>query len=255
MRLELSKKVVEKIEYFSKFFSSKEWSGPAWYKVSGVKDEFPEKFELKHFHPLDLGSHSATEIDSKEVAKILVPTYKAIPSLKSCYIGLIHSHHGMGAFFSATDTGTLEEMAPDTGFYPSLVVATAKDPYAFAVSYRDQYGYPQCIETDEVVIPEVKKQPEWENICQYMSKRVKQAVVYNGNRQKGHYQQGNLTFPAETKAIPVSTEKRALVDDLVEQWNDGKLNYWEFKEECDKIGIDPYAHYGWGYNGGYNGII
>lgn len=253
MRLILSKIIVQKIEYFSRYFNSKEWSGPAWYKVSGKKDMFPEKFELKHFHPLDLGSHSATEIDSKEVAKILVPTYKANPHLKDCYMGLVHSHHSMGAFFSGTDTGTLEEMAPETGFYPSLVVATSKEPYAFAVSYQDQYGNPQYVEADEIHVPAEKDNPKWEEQCKALEDNAKPKgkVFYGANGQT----QLGLPYEKTTISKTELTEKEQ--DHLTEcydKYNTREMTYFDFKSECDKLGVDAFETHG-GYGGfGYGGL-
>ena len=249
MRLILSKTIVQKIEYFSRYFNSKEWSGPAWYKVTGKKGMFPEKFELKHFHPLDLGSHAATEIDSKEVAKILVPTYKAHPHLKDCYMGLVHSHHSMGAFFSGTDTGTLEDMAPQTGFYPSLVVATAKEPYAFAVSYQDQYGNPQYVECEEIHVPAEKGNPKWEEQCKELEDNAKPKgkVFYGANGQT----QLGLPYGKEVEKKELTEEQQAHIEACFEKYNAREMTYFEFKAECDKLGVDPYESAAFGGYGGY----
>ena len=94
-------------------FKDLEWSGPAWYKYKTDEDGYPIEFKIVHFHPLNLGSHAATEFTAGDFAKIMVETYDKHPSLKTASIGLIHSHNTMGAFFSATDTSTIEDMAEE----------------------------------------------------------------------------------------------------------------------------------------------
>jgi len=242
MRLELSKQIVQKIEYFSKYFSSKEWSGPAWFKATGKKNTFPEVFELKHFHPLDLGSTAATEFEAEDVAKILPDTYKALPSLKTCYMGLIHSHHNMGAYFSSSDEETLCKMGPETGFYPSLVVATSKTEYAFAVSYKDQYGFPQWIETEEIHIPAIKVKPEWKAQCEQMAKaNAKPKWQKNGY---GSYLNPNQiairgAYPTYKSITQLKDKEVEHLEEVAEKYSSRKMTYVEFKDECAKYSVNP----------------
>ena len=149
-KLIIPKKIHNKYTYLLNRFKDLEWSGPAWYRVKTDKDGFPTEWRIIHFHPLDLGSHAATEWEAKDLAKILKETYALMPSLKKAYMGLIHSHNTMGAFLSGTDTSTIQEMAPDEGFYGSLVVASAgKALHAFGFGYKDQYKCAHSIEVDE----------------------------------------------------------------------------------------------------------
>jgi len=192
MQLSVSQTILNKLNYFLRKFSSKEWSGPAWYKLN-KKDEhgFPEVFELVNFHPLDLGSSASTEWDADDLAKINVK-HKSEKKYKSCFIGLVHSHHNMGSFFSGTDEDTLMEMAPKTGFYPSLVVSTKVDKeYAFAISYLDQYNRGTLIQGEvDIPLPEASK--EWIEIAKVIEDKSKVTVITPRNHYSGYngYQAG-----------------------------------------------------------------
>ena len=120
------------INYLLKRFPKTEWSGPAWYKRN------KDSWDLVHFIPIDLGSHSATEFKGKDLLKTMKNVQKTV-DISGCFQGIIHSHHGMGAFHSGTDDTELEEGANKVG-YPSLVVAHTGQSHAFKYSYEDQFG-------------------------------------------------------------------------------------------------------------------
>ena len=186
----LSKTINNKIQYFLGEFPSKEWSGPAWYQINKDEDGFPTTFSLLHFHPLDLGHGTATAWDAQDFAKIIRESYQKHPKLKKCCIGLIHSHHTMGAFFSGTDEGTLEDMAPEENFYCSLVVASAKEKYAFAFSYLDQYKKKSLYKLDKediIVANGVKVVPEWKEIAEKIEKEAKTTFSWGGHNSLNGY--------------------------------------------------------------------
>ena len=81
-KLIIPKKIHNKYTYLLNRFKDLEWSGPAWYKVKTDDDGFPKEWKIIHFHPLDLGSHAATEWEAKDLAAILKETYASMPSLK-----------------------------------------------------------------------------------------------------------------------------------------------------------------------------
>lgn len=139
--------MVEKINYLLRRFDDTEWSGPAWYKLTKtLKNGFPIKVELVHFIPIHLGESAETEIDGETLGKLLPKVYKKYDHLKECFLGLIHSHHTMGAFFSGTDKDTALEQAPAQGLFFTTVVASSKKKFATGMAYRDQFGYSNFIE-------------------------------------------------------------------------------------------------------------
>ena len=234
------------MNYFLRAFPTKEWSGPAWYlTLESDDDNFPLDFQLIDFHPLDLGDTASTEWDSDDFAKILKKKYKENIKLKKCYIGLLHSHHSMGAFFSSTDTDTLNEMAPEKGFYPSLVVSTKADKqFAFAFSYLDQYKNHQVFKGDVEMtgIPDAPE--EWVEIAEEIKKQVKTTTYVPARTGYGYGHQE--VFDWENQII--------YEDDVLQQGKDlwskfknpqNTMNYHTMTDEMEKIGIkNPYAIFG-----------
>ena len=174
-KLIIPNQVQNKYRYFLNKFKELEWSGPAWYRVKTDKDGFPIEWKIVHFHPLNLGSHAATEWEAKDLAKIIGETYRKFPKLMKACIGLIHSHNTMGAFLSSTDMKTIEDKAPDKNFYGSLVVASAgKELSAFGFSWKDQYKviHTQILDEDEIVLQGAKTIPstDWVEIARKIEK-------------------------------------------------------------------------------------
>lgn len=147
-------------------FPSTEWSGPAWYKLE------EDTWNLVYFIPIDLGSHSATEFKGKDLLKIMKEVQKTV-DITGCYQGIIHSHHGMGAFHSGTDDTELKEGANRVG-YPSLVVAHTKEKHAFKWSYEDQFGEVHLVDgAVNVQTPDVKPETEWVKQADKIEKAAK----------------------------------------------------------------------------------
>ena len=187
--------MVEKINYLLRRFDDTEWSGPAWYKITNaMKNGFPLKVELTHFIPVHLGESAETEIDGETLGKLLPKVYKkeGYAHLKDCFLGLIHSHHTMGAFFSGTDKDTALEQAPTQGIFFSTVVASAKKKFATGMSYCDQFVYSNFIEGKVKHHYKVKAQKQWiaeaTAIQQQAKKEKKNKVTYYG----GAYGQGSF---------------------------------------------------------------
>ena len=183
----ISDVMMNKINYLHHRFDKTEWSGPAWYTIKKkTKQGFPEQVELSYFKPIDLGNTGSTELDGEELGKVLPSIYKKYPKLKKSFMGLIHSHHNMGAFFSSTDEDTCLEQAPQEGLFFSTVVAHTKDKFATGVSYRDQYGYPNFIEGEVKNTVKVKASKDWISEADYIEKEAK--PTYNiGNRYPSRY--------------------------------------------------------------------
>ena len=255
-----------------------EWSGPAWYKVKHNKDGFPVKWNLAHFVAADLGHGTSTEYKAKDIAKIAIRTLKNNPKLKDkdMYMGMIHSHHTMGAYHSGTDEDTLEEMVPNEGFFGSLVVSsTAGKEHAFAFSYRDQYKNITMREVEDVEITavhsdEFKEEADHIEKISKMKAKATIGVTKNGQYQynlgyaTGGYPNGPLTkssvIDATKKSPPTTTlknlpnptewEKYQAMEEIIDSLEDGSLNYVqaaaEFKQE---FGIAITDYYDITYNG------
>ena len=266
-----------KVSYLLSRFKDTEWSGPAWYKLLKTeKNGFPTEVELVHFKPIHLGHGTETEIDGEKLGKILPKMYKQYPDLKDCYLGLIHSHHTMGAFLSGTDKDTAREQATSDGFFFSTVVASNKDPYDCCFTYLDRFGYSNLIEGDvQVTMPKIDVPKAWvaEANAIKKAKQKEQKVTYvNGNGQLslvggyGNYGYGRgygvhgITAPEEPeKKEEKSDEKKRLsswdrqtelsqgefdkMEELAQQFCDGDITYHDFVEKARKHcpNADPYS--------------
>ena len=177
--------MAQKIKYLLHRFKGVEWSGPAWYKITKKnKEGFPIKVRLEYFEPIHLGSGTDTEMDGELLGKMLPKILKKRPELAPCYLGLIHSHHKMGAFFSGTDKGVLEDEATKEGLYFSTVVASEKTRCVTAVSYKDQYGFSNIIEGEVKMMINSKPEPEWRYQADKIAKAKKEEEK---NTWKGHH--------------------------------------------------------------------
>jgi len=277
-KLIIPKKIHNKYTYLLNRFKDLEWSGPAWYKVKTDDDGFPKEWRIIHFHPLDLGSHAATEWEAKDLAAILKETYASMPSLRKAYMGLIHSHNTMGAFLSGTDTSTIQDMAPDEGFYGSLVVASSgKALHAFGFGYKDQYKCAHSIEIDEdkieIMIPGFKPEEEWVAIADKIEKD--KPKVKPGN-QVGIWKPlprvNTLTEAKEAlsnldkkNAIldKLSKKKKKIAEDILLKNDTAEITDIAAEDALQKLGVDLMDvlilmddgyNYGQVYGGGYNGF-
>jgi len=155
-------------------FKDIEWSGPAWYNVKKQENNgFPIDVELAYFKPIHLGNGAETELDGNTMGKLLPRVYKKSPDLKNCFLGLIHSHHTMGAFLSSTDEDTALEQAVFDGLFFSTVVASSKSPFATCVTYRDQFGYSNIIEGEVETDVQLQVPKEWKQEATRIEKAKK----------------------------------------------------------------------------------
>jgi len=162
-------------------FPKTEWSGPAWYKLE------EDEWNLVYFIPIDLGSHSATEFEGKDLLKVMKEVQKTV-DITGCHQGIIHSHHSMGAFHSGTDDTELKDGANRVG-YPSLVVAHTGATHAFKWSYEDQFGEVHlvdgevCVEAQEFEpLEEWVKQADKIHKASTKKPKIKTMTYYNGNQ-------------------------------------------------------------------------
>tara|TARA_R110000751_G_scaffold14435_3_gene46737 strand:- start:503 stop:1330 length:828 start_codon:yes stop_codon:yes gene_type:complete len=260
-----------KIKFLLERFKSIEWSGPAWYKIeeSDKKTGFPELVSLVYFKPIHLGHGTETEIDGNKMGKLLPKVYKRFPDLKDCYLGLIHSHHTMGAFLSGKDKETAREQANGDGIFFSTVVASSSKLYDCALAYKDRFGYTNLID-GEVEVAEVTYDipKEWKNEAKQIEKaKAKEKLAFVGfnnqislasNNFGYNYNRGTVIPKIETPEVNEAKKKTPLYSwdrqtdsspkeeadmlTLTQEFMDGTMTYHEFIEQASKDcpNTDPY---------------
>ena len=270
--------IQNKINYLLSRFKKTEWSGPAWYSIDKTdEDGFPVEVSLQYFKPIHLGHGTETEVDGDAMGKLLPTIYKRFPDLKDCFLGLIHSHHTMGAFLSGTDKETAKEQAVKDGIFFSTVVASSGEPFDCCLTYKDQFGFTNLVEgeiTTPVVAIDIPK--EWkqeatkiekakksENKITYINQTTNQLSAfgghnrnYNNNYGYGYGGYANLNSLAEVDEKPtkktsaydgvtkVSQEETEKMEELLIKMETNELNYHDFIEQCRKHcpNIDPHSY-------------
>ena len=272
VKLTIPKKIAHKYRYLLTRFKNTEWSGPAFYRIKTDDNGFPTEFKIVHFHPLDLGHGTSTDFDAGDVAAILKETYQKYPSLKHCYIGLIHSHHTMGAFLSGTDKDTILDMAPSEGFYGSLVVASeGKATEAFGFSYIDQYGQAHAMILDEddieIQLPEYKVEDEWKEQADTIEKNKPKSLVTYKNTQQTQLWRQNPYTDTERRLAKYTKSKQIKINEILDKYEDGDMTETDAEAKLERLGCSEVdiiffmndsskaqAHnYGYSY-GGYYGL-
>lgn len=119
----ISKELQNEIDYLHSVVGNNEWSGMLVYETVTKDISAMENlvFIGKHIFLMDIGKAASTEFTYN---KDIVDMYDAIPDIDN--IGMIHTHHSMGAFLSATDITDLMSNASSYNYYLSLVVAFSK---------------------------------------------------------------------------------------------------------------------------------
>ena len=248
-----------KVTYLLKRFKNTEWSGPAWYNIIKTREDgFPQEVELVYFKPLHLGTGADTEVDGEKLGKLLPKVYKKFPDLQKCYLGLIHSHHTMGAFLSGTDKDTAREQAPKDGFFFSTVVASSKEPYVSCFTYADRFGYTNLVEGEvEVSMPKIDIPKAWVNEATAIHKEKKKEekttyIGYDGQLsmyspyahagytplnkagEKDDDEDAKKKYSSWDKETELSQEEFDKMQELSHKYCDGEMTYHEFIEEVRK---------------------
>lgn len=227
-----------KVRYLLSKYTNIEWSGPAWYSYKLQKNGFIKSIKLIHFVVLDIGTASATEWEAEDLHEIYPKLIQKYPELEDCIRGNIHSHHNMGAFLSATDEELLiTNLCND--FYPSLVVAHenmgGKDPYAFGISYHDQYGigHPYIFDSEDikVKIPKLQVEDEWKEELKDLKPKTQVMTTYHGNQAHLF----NVEHHRKTKAKGTKT-----YDQIMGEYGDqdGYGIYKQIEDELEDNGMD-----------------
>lgn len=127
-------KVEEKIRYLIRKFPNTEWSGVLFYSHAGGFETNDLVITCGDLYPMDLGTTGFTEF---KMTEDVVSYMGENIELFDYQMGLIHSHHTMGAFFSGQDTSTLQLEGSDTNCFVSLIVDT-KGTYQAAITRKVQ---------------------------------------------------------------------------------------------------------------------
>ena len=275
-KITIPEMVNNKVKFLLTRFESTEWSGPAWYKImeSEKKTNFPKIVSLVYFKPIHLGHGTETELDGDKMGKLLPKVYKRFPDLKDCYLGLIHSHHTMGAFLSGTDKDTAREQANGDGIFFSTVVASSSDPYDCCLAYRDRFGYTNLIDGEVKVESQAFTIPkEWKTEASYIEKAKKKDTISYVNRYNqmslvhstpgyshgGIYNGYGQNIPVNTvekpekKTTELSTwdrqtkltkEEEERMNELCDNFTEGTMTYHDFIEQSRKDcpNVDPYSY-------------
>ena len=120
----ISKELQREIDYLHSKIQNQEWSGILVYETVTRDISAMENlvFIGKHIFLMDIGKSASTEFSYD---KGVVEMYDSIPDIDN--IGMIHTHHNMGAFLSSTDITDLVTNASSYNYYISLVVALNKN--------------------------------------------------------------------------------------------------------------------------------
>lgn len=133
-KLIVPRKVEEKIRYLCRKFPTLEWSGILFTSHEGNFEDGNLVITCQDIYPMDLGSGTFTSFKMDEsVAGYIAENF----DLFGCDMNLIHSHNQMSAFFSGTDTSTLQSEGNDQNCFVSLIVNNAGS-YCAAITRKVQ---------------------------------------------------------------------------------------------------------------------
>lgn len=120
-KIVISEELKKHIDFLHYHIGRTEWSGILFYKhVSGDVSKLKDLvFEAVNLYLMDIGTAGGTSFEYNED---VVDAYEKIEEAIECGSGLIHTHHGMGAFHSGTDWAELKDNADKYNYYISLVV-------------------------------------------------------------------------------------------------------------------------------------
>lgn len=116
-----------------------EWSGILLWNIKegAVSDPSTLVIEANTMHLMDIGNAAYTEyeLDPDSLMEMFSLYPQSDPMVerdesKRWYMGHIHTHHSMEAFFSGTDEAELVDNAPNNKYYLSLIVNYANKPVA-----------------------------------------------------------------------------------------------------------------------------
>lgn len=115
----ISQEVMDVCDWLHAKVGAIEWSGVIFYIVEGDIDNMETmKIIVKHFYPLDVGTASGTGFNFDDK---FTKAYSVFPNALQMNMGLMHTHHSMGLFFSQTDENELQKNSESFNFYLSVI--------------------------------------------------------------------------------------------------------------------------------------
>ena len=119
--LVITDELEKKIRFLCDKLPRNEYSGTLFYTIEGSFKDNDLKVVASDFFLQDVGEAAYTEFQNN----VDLAGYIARHELWDHYMGLMHSHNQMSAFFSGTDTATLRDEGKDTNHFVSLIVNNA----------------------------------------------------------------------------------------------------------------------------------
>lgn len=211
-KLVISQAIKDQIDFLHKKVGNKEWSGILVYKhIKGnIKKLQDLVFTVTGIFLMDIGSAASTEFD---YTKDIVDMYDHLPSAVNENIGLIHTHHHMGAYHSSTDMNELKDNTENYNYYLSLVVD-------FAGDYKCKIGFPSTTKIKtESSIKDTKGN----------------TVMFKSDTEAKEILLGNIE-------VEINERTPTIKDWFIERY-----------EEINKPKPIKYSNYGMYGKGGYNG--
>jgi hypothetical protein len=189
-------------------------------------------------------SASNTHLDQKELAAYYTKAamkYKKV-NFRFCWW---HSHHTMGAFWSGTDTNTIDEFSD--GDFSFALVVNLKEEYKFRVSVWKPIEVHEDVELDiltkEVNVPK-KIEDEVNELC---NKEVGYIGTHNSNNYShlGYHNQSNLfddnlnnpLYPKVTKE-PIYSQVYRFIDKVHGNLIAGELTYGDYSRKVKEMNVD-----------------
>lgn len=132
----INRDINDKIKYLCKKINKVEWSGLLMFTSEESNGNIT--CTIKDVYLMDIGTagHTQFKYDNDEIIDAINNNPQWMEN--GYRMGLIHSHAGMGVFFSSEDMDELHDNAKGTDFYLSLIVNNANDMIAKIVMSGEQ---------------------------------------------------------------------------------------------------------------------
>lgn len=209
-KIKISKKLEKQIQYLHARLGSVEWSGVLIFKANkDISSLRNLSFTAEQLYLQDIGSGASTEFDYNNE---ILDMYDLIPEAIERKIGLIHTHHTMGAYHSGTDMTELKDNADVYNYYLSLVVDTrgtyvckiaipSKEPVIRKVTIINNKGKKQKVsvvtEDPEILVGNLDVEIPKSDVDIWFDERLKEVILDKEFRElerKNKYKSKSKTY-------------------------------------------------------------